>query len=246
MKILILFLVLLIPNVAVAHPPYFSQSQPLSFPLSGGLSIKLLHGDGLIIAADPARAVVVDAVGNVHAVSMMSQSQALSIHCSGSNDSKTCAVYDQLSGIVSEVNLKELEKGQIIESNGLPTLYPEELDFEWGFVEHQASWIEIVKFELLTIFVWPRSSFFAIAWWMGIWCLAARSFWKWKRRNWKLTPVKEALYLDTIFSMAVFVGLILITVVFHAFEPASPYFRLAACALGCFLGFLIMRPRVTT
>ena len=67
-----LLLILLNANVAVAHSPYFSQSQTLHSTDHSSLSIKLLHGDG-IIAADPARAVIVDATGNVRAVSMMSQ-----------------------------------------------------------------------------------------------------------------------------------------------------------------------------
>lgn len=78
----------LMPAPASAHSPYFTQTEKLALPDGRVGTIRLLHGDGILLA-DPVRAMVLDDQGRPLARS--SWSGAMTISCDREH---RCRVYD--------------------------------------------------------------------------------------------------------------------------------------------------------
>lgn len=147
---------------ALAHPPYYSQSESIAGVGDQITAIKLLHGDGIFIA-DPIRAVVVDQNGRLLAVSPMSLSLFLS--CKGGGAAKNCFVYDEIYGRIYTPDKASWKASELLEEGGEPNNYPEYLEEEYGFYQRKASLLEIVKHEALSIDSRPLTTVAAVIWW---------------------------------------------------------------------------------
>jgi hypothetical protein len=86
--ILLAFAVLSAAETAQAHSPYFTRTEKLALPDGTTGQIRLLHGDGVILA-DPVRAMILDAQGRPLARSSWSFSMLLD--CDGDH---RCRVFN--------------------------------------------------------------------------------------------------------------------------------------------------------
>jgi hypothetical protein len=155
---------------ASAHQPYFSQSEVISGAGSDTVQIKLLRGDG-IIAADPYRAVIVAEGGRLLGASPMST--MLSIDCEQDEGRRVCRVYDAATQLVFEPSPEAFRDGGIVEADGRPLTYPEDITAEFGFEVRSATAAETLRFEAKRLlFRWP-TTLFAVAWWAVFWVLGA-------------------------------------------------------------------------
>lgn len=153
---------------AAAHSAHFSQSEAIAIPGYNAVELKLLRGDG-ILAADPVRAVLVDRDGRLLGVSPVST--ILGITCESGTERRTCRVYDGVSGRIYEPTPADLRDGGIIEVDGRPQAYPEDMTTEFGFEERPASLTETVRFEIEQLLSSWMTTILALAWWALFWSL---------------------------------------------------------------------------
>lgn len=154
---------------AAAHSPYFSQSEAISVPGYDTVTLRLLHGDGIVVA-DPVRAVVVDRDGRLLGASPMSA--VLGMICESETEHPTCKVYDGVSGKIYEPAPAKLRDGGVIEIDGRPQAYPEDMTTDFGFEERPASLAETVRFEIQQLLSSWMATILALAWWALFWGLA--------------------------------------------------------------------------
>jgi hypothetical protein len=162
---------------ALAHSPYYSDSQEI--PVAGGepVSIKLLNGDGIFVA-DPMRAVIVDAKGRLLADTPVLPK--LLLFCSGTGADRRCRAYDPFLLEVHEPDPAQWGDFGLIEEDGKPLAYPEhygEVRDERhlftmggiGFTTHRASLIEAVGYELRSMAQSWQLTGIALVWWVLVW-----------------------------------------------------------------------------
>ncbi|MEL6967252.1 MAG: hypothetical protein AAGM04_07720 [Pseudomonadota bacterium] len=148
--------------------------------------MKLLHGDGIFVA-DPIRAVIVNGNGKLLAASPMSLT--LSISCNRAKGRKECIAYDELRQIIYTPNRSNWKANKTLELAGIPQEYPEYRMDEYGFEKRKASFFEIAKFEIRSIFESPMPTVLAIVWWAAIWMLITPIYWWLKSNIWQIEKV---------------------------------------------------------
>lgn len=174
--ILALWIAALIPTApALAHSPYYGDTAAISVPQLGDLWIKLLYGDG-IIAADPVRAVLVDADGRALAISPLADS--LSLHCKTQQGGAECVVFDASKRQVYSLSLDWLARtpqraeARVIEVRGAPTMYPDHLGEAYGFSLRAAGWTEALTFTAQRLAQEPMGFVLSVIWCvLVLWCL---------------------------------------------------------------------------
>lgn len=147
---------------AFAHSPYYTEEIDLTGLAGEKLSLKILNGDGIIVA-DPQQAIIVDDKGQLLAGSPVAE--ALSVFCSASAEVEECVVYDALSGMLYQPLPSRFEPHAIIEKNGRPTTYPDYGTSVFGFAVRKASLREIARYEFLNLGKDPVITIFSVAWW---------------------------------------------------------------------------------
>lgn len=151
---------------AAAHRPHFLDSAPISAEGYPAAQIKLLIGDG-IIGADPIRAVVIGRNGELLAASPIAQ--ALQLSCD--DQGRQCQVYDDVTFKIYEPSVNAWQDRGLIEQDGEPRQYPEDIDGDFGFVGRQATFAEIARFEAKgLVSSWMRTGW-GISWWLAFWWL---------------------------------------------------------------------------
>ena len=153
---------------AIAHSPYFSQSETISAEQHRAVTLKLLNGDGIFFA-DPVRAVVVDQNGALLAASP--SSAALRIYCEKGGMERQCLVYDNLTRTVYQPVEDEWRNQGPIEKDGKPQQYPEDLVSDFGFAGRAATLGETFRFEITGLAASWMTTGIAVAWWMLFWLL---------------------------------------------------------------------------
>lgn len=153
---------------AVAHSPYFSQSETFFAGQHQAVTLKLLHGDGIFIS-DPVRAVVVDQGGTLLAASP--SSAVLQIFCVNDDPQRQCLVYDELSlAVYQPAEAQWRDEGQLAK-DGRPQRYPEDIASDFGFDRRTATPSEVARFEIAGIPVSWKTKAAALAWWTLFWVL---------------------------------------------------------------------------
>ncbi|MCK7614414.1 hypothetical protein [Roseibium sediminicola] len=147
---------------AFAHAPYYSDEIRLSGPGGETLSLKILNGDGIIVA-DPQQAIIVDDTGRFLAGSPIAE--ALSAFCAASARVEDCVVYDAHFGMLYQPLPSRFEPRSVIEKDGKPTVYPDYGTAVFGFSVRKASPWEIAGYELLNLRTAPVITALAVAWW---------------------------------------------------------------------------------
>ncbi len=153
---------------AVAHNPYFSQSEPISARQHQAVTLKLLYGDGIFIS-DPVRAVVVDRGGTLLAASP--SSAALQIFCVNDDPQRQCLVYDELSLSVYQPAEAQWRDDGPLAKDGRPQRYPEDIAADFGFDRRTATPGEVARFEIAGILESWKTKVAALAWWTLLWVL---------------------------------------------------------------------------
>ena len=232
----------LFSQAAFAHSPYYTQVESLTAPVDQNVMMKLLHGDGIFFA-DPIRAIIVDGDGNLLAASPLST--ALFIACSKSEDGfKECVAYDELRQLVFTPDRSKWYASELFEVSGKPQKYPDYQMEEYGFSVRNASVIEILRYEVLSIVAAPYFTAIALIWWFAIGLLISPLFWRLKENNWRFGTFSiKALFvvlarLVLSFTLLIFAGY------GWLLEPYSlPYFVFVSLN-GIVFAFIITKPRL--
>ncbi len=153
---------------SAAHTPYFTQSERIADTAYGEVTLRLLSGDGILFS-DPMRAVIVGQEGRLLAASPMSAS--LRIVCQGAEPHRQCLAYDELTHQLYQPSEQLWRDGGVIEVDGQPQLYPEDITSEFGFLGRQATLGEIFGFEVTGLVTSWQTTGVALAWWTGFWLL---------------------------------------------------------------------------
>lgn len=153
---------------SAAHTPYFTQSERIDSTTHGEVTLRLLSGDGILFS-DPMRAVIVSQEGRLLAASPMSAS--LRIVCQGTGPQRQCLAYDELTHQVYRPSEQLWRDGGLIEADGRPQAYPEDMTSEFGFQERQATLAEIFGFEVTGLVTSWQTTGVALAWWTAFWVL---------------------------------------------------------------------------
>ncbi|MGB0967744.1 MAG: hypothetical protein ACPGUX_06135 [Halocynthiibacter sp.] len=202
---------------AMAHAPYYTQVGTFQTESGAEFSIKLLHGDG-ILGSDPVRAIVVNADGQVHAVSPLAGQ--LFLLCDGSVSG--CNVYDGATREVHELNLADWwAGGMTVEESSKPSLHPFDMGEDYGFVQRQATIGEILKYELLKICAYPTFALFALIWWSVIVALLVPMVWKLIAVRGKILPMSFLGVSVVVARLAIAGLLLLLTLFVFAWDPIS-------------------------
>lgn len=153
---------------ALAHMPYFSQSEPIPATGYDAVTLRLLHGDGIFFS-DPTRAVVVSRDGRLLAASPASMS--LRIICEGIDLLRKCLAYDDLTRTVYQPDERGWRDGGLIDKDGQPRSFPEASPSDFGFVGRPAALSEIIRFEITGLMTSWTTTGVALAWWTAFWLL---------------------------------------------------------------------------
>lgn len=153
---------------ATAHMPYFSQSEPIPATGYESATLRLLNGDGVFLS-DPARAVVVSQDGRLLAATPASMS--LRIVCDGAKLPRNCLAYDDLTRTVYQPAERDWRDDGLIDKDGQPQAFPENLASGFGFVGRPATLGEIVWFEAAGLMTCWKTTGIALAWWTAFWLL---------------------------------------------------------------------------
>lgn len=227
---------------ALAHSPYYSQSESIAGSSDQITAIKLLHGDGIFFA-DPIRAVVVDQDGRLLAVSPMSPTLFLS--CKGEGVAKKCVVYDEIYGRIYAPDKASWKASELLEEGGEPNNYPEYLEKEYGFYQRKASLLEIAKYEALSIASLPLKTVAAVIWWTIMWFLITPLFWRLKQNRWRIKNSSIIAGFLIFLRVALVTVLVFIAAYGWLLDPYSLYFLAFVVTLGAALALVITKPRAS-
>lgn len=235
---LLIFLCLLCAEQALAHSPYYTQSEQIQVNESESVTVKLLHGDG-IIAGDPVRAIVVDSDLRVRAVSPL----ALKLHivCHQQEGQRICAVYDSVSSLIYELDPESWAIGPVIEDQGRPlgTAYPEDMGQNFGFRQRPASYFEIMKYEGDKIKSYPILALVTLLWWTLIASLIVPPLYRICRNKGRIQSVTINTVVLALLRTGAAIALLFVTIVGWAWEPYSLYFAGFFALIGLFITLLL-------
>lgn len=241
-RYLLLSIFLLNAVQALAHAPYYTQVEKLEVQDGEILSLKLLHGDG-IIAGDPVRAIVVDGELRVRAVSPL----ALNLHilCNQQEGSRRCIVYDSVAAVVYQLDPSSWASGPVIEDEGKPlrTAYPEDMGQNFGFAPRPATFLEIVRFESDKVISFPIVAGFSLIWWTLTALLYTPLAWRLYLNKGRLQPWNLSSILLILLRLAGVVGFLFIAIVGWAWEPYSIYYASFFALLGLIAALFLSRPK---
>ncbi|WP_269584958.1 hypothetical protein [Roseibium sp. Sym1] len=147
---------------AFAHSPYYTQQLELSGPDGEKLFLKILNGDGVVVA-DPQQVIIVNKKGRLRAATPTSV--ALFLICASDKRIESCVVYDTHNGLLYQPLPPRFETGAVVEKDGKPINYPDYETTFFGFSVREATPWEIAKYEFLSICSEPVVTFFTILWW---------------------------------------------------------------------------------
>lgn len=227
---------------ALAHSPYFGQSEKISRPDIGAIEFAVLYGDGIIFA-DPAQVVAFDSEG--HLLAATSLSSAFIIRCDRSDARPTCVAYDELHGIVFEPDYENWAEGRLIEEQGRPPgdAYPEHMDIEYGFTQRPATFMEKILFNAQSIVNAPIATLLSVFWWAVAWSFVTRLVWRWKRNGWQLIPLKGWSVVISFMSVVAFLGMSFLAAYMWELFPYSAYFFSFVFILGALIAGMLTRTR---
>lgn len=209
---------------AVAGLPHFSQTEPIPAIQYEAVTLRLLQGDGLLFS-DPLRAVVVSNDGRLLAASPISAS--LGIICEGAGPLRRCFAYDELTRTVYQPVEGDWQDGGVIDLDGKPQNFPEDLTFDFGFASRTASLGEVLRFELTGILSSWWTTGLALVWWTSFWLL--------------LLPVARFLLRrGGPRTIGTLVTLLLRTVGALLMIPVTAYAWLMAPYSGIYLAFVVV------
>lgn len=195
---------------AAANRPYFSEPEVISAEGHSAVQLKLLYGDGVFFA-DPIRAVVVGQDGELLAASP--QSPGLRLSCD--QPDRRCLVYDELAFRIYEPASDKWQATGLVEQDGKPQRFPEDIDADYGFDARQATLSEIAKFEAAGLASSWMTTVFALAWWTAF-CLLL------------LTVARDALGKARRLTIGAIAGLLTRTAVALMMIPLATYAWLLA------------------
>lgn len=207
---------------ASAHRPHFSESGTVSAEGYPVVQIKLLRGDGIFFA-DPIRAVVIGQNGELLAASPLSRALHLFCH----DGARRCRVYDDLTFKIYEPKADQWQAKGLIEQDGEPQQYPEDMDGDFGFSERQATLAEIIRFEAIGIVSSWGTTGFRLAWWSLFWLLL-------------LSVVHDALGKTRRFTIGAIAGMLARTVGALLMIPVAAYGWLLEPYSLVYLGFVML------
>jgi hypothetical protein len=242
LKCLLVLLCTISAQPALAHSPYFGQSEQL--PLNEGktFALKLLYGDG-IFASDPVRAIVVDRELRVRALSPL----ALKLHiiCRLPENERPCVVYDRLTGLVYQPDPETWETGPVIEAYGRPLqdAYPEHMGVAFGFKQRPATYFEIIRFEGDKIKSNPLLAGLTFLWWLLITLLLAPLFWRLYRNMRRIRTCAVSGVSLVFLRLAGATALLLVTFGWREWEPYSLYYAGFFALLASAIGLIVTHPR---
>lgn len=240
-RLIVLSVLLLNAGQALAHDPYYTQVKELQVQEGEVLSLKLLHGDG-IIAGDPVRAVVVDSELRVRAASPL----ALNLHifCE-KNGRRVCSVYDSVSAVVYQLDPTSWALGPVIEERGKPlrTAYPEDIGLDFGFAQRPATLLEIIRFEGDKVISFPILAGFSLIWWTLTALLYTPLVWRLYLHNGRIQPWSVSSVLLILLRFGGVVGFLFIAIVGWAWEPYSIYYASFFAFLGLIVALFLSRPK---
>lgn len=241
-RLILLSILLTIAGQVLAHAPYYTQVEKLEVQDGEGLSLKLLHGDG-IIAGDPVRAVVVDSEFRVRAISPL----ALNLHifCEQQEGSRRCSIYDSVAAVVYQLDLSSRALGPVIEEQGKPlrTAYPEDMGQNFGFAQRPATLLEIVRFEGDKVMSFPLVAVLSLIWWTLTALLYAPLAWRLYLNKGRLQPWNLSSVLLILLRLGGVAGLLFIAIVGWAWEPYSIYYASFFALLGLIVALFLSRPK---
>lgn len=221
---------------ALAHSPYFGQSESIEHPDFGNVTFAVLYGDG-ILSADPSQVVVFGSDGYLLAATP--QSKALVIRCDSSEDTPNCRVYDEGRGLVLEPDYKHWARGRLIAQEGRPPrdAYPEFMDIEYGFGERPATFIEMMFFEAAGNFL------LSVLWWGMAWSFIARPLWRLRRNGWLILPIRGWAVVSGILSIMAFLGMGFIAAFAWLLGPYSFQWFLLSFIMAALISAALTRPK---
>jgi len=225
-------------SAALAHSPYFGQSESIDHPDFGKIKFSVLYGDGIFFA-DPSQVVVFDREGYLLAATP--QSDVLLIRCDYSDDTPTCHVYDELRGLVLEPDYKQWARSRIIVEEGRPNAYPEIMDIEYGFSQRPATFAETISFEVAGFLNAPGDTLLSVLWWGVAWSFIARLFWRLKRNGWQMLPMRGWAVVSGILSILAFLGMSFLAAYAWLLKPYSFHFFLFAFIMGALIAVALTR-----
>lgn len=209
---------------AAAQALHFLQSEPIPTESHGTVTLKLLQGDGAVFS-DPLRAIVVSGDGRLLAASPVSYS--LRIVCEGVDRQRACLAYDELNRTVFQPVESDWHDGGLIEQNGEPQSFPEDMTVDFGFALRSATLGEVIRFELVGIVASWTTTVIALAWWTSFWLL--------------LRPVARLLLRRSEpRNIGMLVPLLLRTVAALLMIPVTAYAWLTAPYSGLYLAFVVL------
>lgn len=232
----------LLGSVAIAHSPYFLQTETLETPDYGTVTFAVLYGDG-IFGADSSQVVVFNETGVLLAATP--EAYALTIQCSHSDDQRSCLIYDELQGIVIEPDFPNWAPGRLIEVDGKPhpDAYPELMGLEYGFTTRPAGFIERVAFNARSLFSSPVESSLAVLWWCFVCSLVARPIWKWKRNGWRIWPARWSSIAVLVVRAVLFLWMSFLAAYSWALGPYSLMYFSFVFSLGALFAIALTRPK---
>lgn len=221
-------------NSAWAHSPYYTEVADLPGGVAGPVSLKLWHGDGIVVS-NPVRAVVVDAQGILLAASPVSVT--LQIGCSGAWAQRQCIAYDSLTLIVYEPQPEMWNNWGRLEENGRPNSYPEHMGEAFGFTRRPATIAEILRFEIAGLVQFWLTTLIAITWWTLFWLLVLPVFRRKPRR-----PGVVAI------SLRLFAGALLILPAAFSWtiSPYSLFYLSFVFLMGAVIAHILGKPVAVT
>ncbi|MCV6825067.1 MULTISPECIES: hypothetical protein [Halocynthiibacter] len=227
---------------AFAHAPYYTQVEKLELQDGEIVSLKLLHGDG-IIAGDPVRAIVVDSDLRVRAVSPL----ALKLHifCEQQDGIRRCRVYDTVTAAVYRLDPSSWALGPVIEELGKPlrTAYPEDMGQNFGFAQRPATLLEIIRFEGDKVISFPIMAGLSLIWWTLTALLYTPLAWRLYLNKGRLQPSNLSSVLLILLRLGGVAGFLSIALVGWAWEPYSIYYASFFALLGLIVALFLSRPK---
>ena len=186
-----------------------------------------------------------DTEGQVHAVSPIATQ--FFIFCDGTVSG--CGVYNGISAEIHELAPETWFAVMVVEDAGKPFrwAYPEDMEVSYGFRTREATWGEVLYYELYSIISHPLLGLIAVLWWSAIAALLVPLMWSLVRVRGRVLPLSVLAVFLVGARIALAMALLFLTLLLFAWEPFSIYaaliYAMAAVALN--LGWLSIRKRET-
>ncbi|SNT00208.1 hypothetical protein [Tropicimonas sediminicola] len=129
---------------ALAYSVSYMSGRTIEMPGFGTVKFRVLV-DETIYGATPRAIVAVDSAGRLLAVTPVSDSMRIVAQtCDGT---RGCIGYDPYHGVVYTPDPVAFSPTKMLERNGRPVLYPDDLGEPYGFTMHEAAFLERLAFD---------------------------------------------------------------------------------------------------